>query len=123
MTFMCKNGHLHSKQFLAEDCATCRRNDTRRREREHAAQPDREFYRGVIAALGALKGMESPDSVHYHEVVKTFDLKALVRVARSEKGDMEWSGLGEYRRHRRKVEEYQARNPLPSTRPCRGPQP
>jgi hypothetical protein len=25
MKFMCRNGHLHSKQYLAEDCAACRR--------------------------------------------------------------------------------------------------
>jgi hypothetical protein len=77
---------------VQHDCADCQKR---------ASQPDRDFYRGVIAALGALKGMEDPTSVHYHEVARTFDLKALARVARSEQGDMEWSGLGKYIRHQK----------------------
>lgn len=79
---------------VQHDCAACRMRST---------AEERGFYRGVIAALGALKGMEAPHSVHYHEVARTFDVAALVREARRE-GDLEWSGIGEYVRYRRRVE-------------------
>lgn len=67
---------------------------------------EREFYRGVIAALGALNGMCGATSVEYHEVAKTFDVDALVRVARRERGDMKWSGLSEYVPYQRRQEKW-----------------
>jgi hypothetical protein len=73
---------------VQHDCAACRK---------HAKNPDREFYRGVIAALGALRGMCGATSTEYHEVAKTFDLEALVSAC--ERGDAEWSGLRDYLSH------------------------
>lgn len=61
------------------------------------------FYRGVIAALGALRAMCGATSKEYDVVVETFDLKELVTVARRG-GDMKWSGLSEYLRWYRKQE-------------------
>lgn len=60
------------------------------------AKDDGRYFDGVIAALGALCGMEAPESVHYHEVAKTFELDALVARARKT-GSLRWSGIGRYR--------------------------
>lgn len=72
-----------------------------------ASKDDGRFYDGVIAALGALRGMESPASVHYHEVARTFDLDELCDRARRT-GNMRWAGLDKYMRYQKKEEAWRA---------------